>query len=70
LGIGILFDEAKAAAPLQFARDHNDPRELQPIDIQTMMQATAELAARLVTLQNIMKPLEDDYTAILKEPPR
>jgi hypothetical protein len=34
------------------------------------MQATAELAARLVTLQNIMKPLEDDYTAILKEPPR
>ncbi len=67
LGTGILFDEAKAAAPLQFAKDHSDPRELQPADIQTMLLNTAELSARLVTLQSIMKPLVEDYTTLLKE---
>jgi hypothetical protein len=66
LGIGILVDEAKAAAPLQFAKDHSDPRELNPSDIQAMLSASAELHARLLTLQLIMKPLADDYKSILE----
>jgi cell division protein FtsB len=68
MGAGILADEAKAAAPLLFAKDGADPRDLTPGDIQAMLLASAELSARIVTLEPLMKTLDDDYAALLKEP--
>lgn len=66
-GKGILLDQAKAAAPLQFAKDPNDPRDLLPADLQTMMLATAELTARIATLEMLMQPLDAGYTSLLAQ---
>ncbi len=65
-GRGILLDQARAAAPLMFAKD-SDPRGLLPTDIQTLMLATADLTARINTLANLMKPLEADYAELLAQ---
>jgi hypothetical protein len=67
MGAGILADEAKAAAPWLITKDRGDPRELLPSDVQAMLLASAELSARLVTLEPLMKTLDDDYAALLKE---
>jgi hypothetical protein len=66
--IGIFFDQAKAAAPLLTAKNHKDPKELLPGDIQAMMLSAAELEGRVTTLQSTMKSLDNDYTALLRQP--
>lgn len=67
-GVGILLDEAKAAAPLRIAQDHRNPRELLPSEIEMMLLACAELDARAETLQAIMQSLEQGYAAVLRAP--
>jgi len=66
-GLSILLDETKAGAALRIARDRKDPKEFEPIDIQSMLTASAEIDARLETLQSLMKSLDDDYVEALKE---
>jgi hypothetical protein len=65
-GVGIFMDEAKAAAPLQIAKNPKDPKELLPGDIQAMLLSAAEFEGRVKTLQLMMKTLDDDYTALLR----
>ncbi len=65
-GLSILLDETKAGAPLRIARDRKDPKEFAPVDVQTMLTASAEIDARLETLQSLMKSLDDDYVEALK----
>jgi hypothetical protein len=67
-GVSIFFDGAKAAAPLLTAKNRKDPKELLPGDIQAMLLSAAEFEGRVTTLQSTMKTLEDDYTALLREP--
>ena len=67
-GVSIFFDSAKAAAPLLTAKNRKDPKELLPGDIQAMLLSAAEFEGRVTTLQSTMKTLEDDYTALLREP--
>jgi hypothetical protein len=67
-GIGIFMDEAKAAAPLQIAKNPKDPKELLPGDIQAMLLSAAELEGRVKILVLTMKSLDDDYTALLRSP--
>ena len=67
-GVSILLDEAKAAAPLLTAKNRKDPKELSPGDIQAMLLSAAEFEGRVKTLQMIMKTLDDDYTALLRQP--
>jgi hypothetical protein len=67
-GVGILFDQAKAAAPLLAAKNHKDPKELLPGDIQAMLLSAAELEGRVKTLQATMKTLDVDYTEQLRKP--
>jgi len=66
-GARILLDLTKAGAPMLIARDHKDPKEFAPADVQAMLTAAAELEARLQTLQKIMKGLDDDYVEALKQ---
>ncbi len=66
-GMGVLLDLTKAGAPLRVARDHNDPKEFAPTDVQSMLIGSAEIDARLQTLQNMVKDLDDDYVDALKE---
>jgi hypothetical protein len=68
LGAGVLFDQAKAAAPLVFAKDHTDPKEFSPGDVQLLMLSAAELAGRIGTIEIMMKALDADYAELLKEP--
>jgi hypothetical protein len=65
-GVSILLDQAKAAAPLQIAKNPKDPKELLPGDIQAMLLSAAEFEGRVKTLQLMMKTLDDDYTALLR----
>jgi hypothetical protein len=67
-GVSILFDQAKAAAPLLTAKNHKDPKELLPGDIQAMLLSAAELEGRVKTLQSTMKTLDVDYTDLLRQP--
>jgi hypothetical protein len=67
-GVSILLDEAKAAAPLLTAKNRKDPKELLPGDIQAMLLSAAEFEGRVKTLQMMMKTLDDDYTALLRQP--
>jgi hypothetical protein len=67
-GAAILFDEAKAGAPILIAKNHSDARELLPVDIQSLLQGSAELSARLDTLRSIMHSLDELYSASLREP--
>jgi hypothetical protein len=67
-GVSIFFDQAKAAAPLLTAKNSKDPKELLPGDIQAMLLSAAELQGRVKTSQSIMKTLDDDYTALLRQP--
>jgi hypothetical protein len=67
-GVSILLDEAKAAAPSQLAKNRKDPKELSPGDIQAMLLAAAEFQGRVKIVQLMMKTLEDDYTALLRQP--
>jgi hypothetical protein len=67
-GVSILLDEAKAAAPLLLAKNRKDPKELSPGDVQAMLLSAAELEGRVKTLQSIMKTLDNDYTALLRQP--
>lgn len=65
LGAGVLFDQAKAAAPMVFAKDHSNPKELLPGDIQTLMLSAAELSGRIVTIELMMKDLDEGYSSLL-----
>jgi hypothetical protein len=67
-GVGILLDEAKAAAPLLIAENHKDARELLPNEVETMLLGCAELEARVETLQQIMKPLAVEYAEAARGP--
>jgi hypothetical protein len=67
-GVSILFDQAKAAAPLLTAKNRKDPKELLPGDIQAMLLSAAELQGRVKTLQATMKTLDVDYTELLRQP--
>jgi len=67
-GVSILLDEAKAAAPLIFAKGGKDPKDLSPSDIQAMLLSAAEFEGRVEILQQIMKPLDEDYTELLRQP--
>jgi hypothetical protein len=66
--VSILFDQAKAAAPLLTAKNRKDPKELLPGDIQAMLLSAAEFEGRVTTLQSTMKTLDVDYTALLRQP--
>jgi len=66
-GASILFDEAKAAAPLLIAADPHDLRQLTPVDVQSMLLAAVELEARLIQLDLVMQPLDKDYAEALRE---
>jgi hypothetical protein len=46
------------------AKNHKDPKELLPGDIQAMLLSAAELEGRVKTLQATMKSLDIDYTAL------
>jgi hypothetical protein len=67
-GVSILLDEAKAAAPSQLAKNRKDPKELLPGDIQAMLLSAAEFQGRVKIVQLMMKTLDDDYTALLRQP--
>jgi hypothetical protein len=67
-GVSILLDEARAAAPSLLAKNSKDPKELLPGDIQAMLLSAAELQGRVKTVQLMMKTLDDDYTALLRQP--
>jgi hypothetical protein len=67
-GIGIFFDQDRAAAPLLTAKNPKDSKELSPSDIQAMLLSAAEFEGRAKTLQSIMKSLDVDYTAVLRRP--
>jgi hypothetical protein len=67
-GISIFLDQAKAAAPLLITKNHKDPKELLPGDIQAMLLSAGELEGRVATLQSIMKELDDGYAALLQQP--
>jgi hypothetical protein len=67
-GVSILLDEAKAAAPSLLAKNRKDPKELLPGDIQAMLLSAAELQGRVKIVQLMMKTLDDDYTALLRQP--
>jgi hypothetical protein len=66
-GVSILLAQTKAGAPLRMVRDAKDPKEYAPIDVQSMLAASAELDIRLQTLQNMMKGLDDEYVKALQE---
>jgi hypothetical protein len=61
--LAIFNDAPKTAAFLQIAKD---PSALSPSDIQSMLIGLAESDIKLVTLQNLMKPLDEMYTKALK----
>jgi hypothetical protein len=67
-GVSILLDQAKAAAPSFLAKNSKDPKELSPGDIQAMLLSAAELEGRVRILQLMMKTLDVDYTALLRQP--
>jgi hypothetical protein len=67
-GVGILMDHARVASPLLIAQDHKDSRELLPNEVETMLLACAELEARVQTLQQLMKPIAQDYAQAPHEP--
>ena len=67
-GVGILFVQAKAAAPMLITKNHRDPKELLPGDIQAMLLSAAELDGRVKTLQPLMKTLDDAYAEVLRQP--
>src|SRR5882724_10834844 len=65
-GVSILFDQAKAAAPLLLMKNRKDPKELSPGDIQALLLSAAELGGRVKQLQLFMQVLDEDYTAALQ----
>lgn len=65
--VSIVFDQAKAAAPLLTAKN-KDPKVLLPGDIQAMLLSAAELEGRVKKLQAIMESLDIDYQALLRQP--
>jgi hypothetical protein len=67
VGAGILINETKAAAPLLIDKGHLDPKELLPGDVQAALLATAELNGTAAQLQLLMKELDDQYVAALKD---
>jgi hypothetical protein len=67
-GVSILFDDAKAAAPMLAAKNRKDSKELLPGDVQAMLLSAAEFEGRVTTLQAFMKTLDDDYRALLLQP--
>jgi hypothetical protein len=67
-GASILLDQAKAAAPLLLPKNRKDPKELSPADIQAMLLSAAEFEGRVKTVQLMMKTLDDNYTALLRQP--
>jgi hypothetical protein len=67
IGAGIILDEAKAASPLFIAKDRKDPRDLQPVDIQALLLASAELYTRVLTLESLMRELDDGYKESLQQ---
>jgi hypothetical protein len=67
-GVSILYDQAKAAAPLLIVKNRKDPKELSPGDIQALLLSAAELEGRVKQLQLFMKSLDIDYTALLPQP--
>jgi hypothetical protein len=60
--IAIVNDETKAVAPLFVAKRASD---LNPGELQSVLTASAELYARIKTLESTMKTLDDDYTKAL-----
>jgi hypothetical protein len=54
----IVIDESKAGAALEAA---NDPANLTAVEIQSLLQKSAEIDLSLATLQTMMKGLEDMY---------
>ena len=65
-GVSILFDQAKAAAPLLLMQNRKDPKELSPGDIQALLLSAAELGGRVKQLQLFMQVLDEDYVAALQ----
>jgi hypothetical protein len=65
-GVSILFDQAKAAAPLLIVKNRKDPKELSPADIQALLLSAAELEGRVKQLQLFMQVLDEDYAAALQ----
>ena len=65
-GISILFDQAKAAAPLLLMKNRKDPKELSPGDMQALLLSAAELEGRVKQLQLFMQVLDEDYAAALQ----
>jgi len=65
-GVSILFDQAKAAAPLLIVKNRKDPKELSPGDIQALLLSAAELEGRVKQLQLFMQALDEDYAAALQ----
>ena len=65
-GVSILFDQAKAAAPLLIVKNRKDPKELSPGDIQALLLSAAELEGRVKQLQLFMQVLDEDYAAALQ----
>jgi len=65
-GVSILFDQAKAAAPLLIVKNRKDPKELSPGDIQALLLSAAELEGRVKQLQLFMQVLDADYAAALQ----
>jgi hypothetical protein len=60
-GVGILFDQGKAAAPLLIMKNRKDSKELSPGDIQALLLSAAELEGRVKQLLLFMEVL-GDYT--------
>jgi hypothetical protein len=67
-GVSILFDQAKAAAPLLIAKNRKDPKELLPGDVLALLLSAAELEGRVKQLQLFMEVLDEDYRAALQRP--
>jgi hypothetical protein len=65
-GVSILFDQAKAAAPLLIVKNRKDPKELSPGDIQALLLSAAELQGRVKQLQLFMQVLDEDYASALQ----
>lgn len=65
-GVSILFDQAKAAAPLLLMKNRKDPKELSAGDIQALLLSAAELEGRVKQLELFMQVLDEDYTAALQ----
>jgi hypothetical protein len=59
----LVLDEDRIGSPLRIAKDAN---ALLPGEVQSMLLATAELDARIESLQRLMNYLDNNYVSALK----